>query len=86
MLKALLGTRVGLIGISLVVAVLAVTWISYSLIQSGRSTERLETEVRRNEQQIETRRRIDKAVRNNSGITDHDLNVEWLLQRNRARQ
>jgi hypothetical protein len=86
MLKVIFGTRVGLIGISLVGAVLAVTWISYSLIQSGRDMQRLETEVIRNEQQIETRRRIDKAVRNNSGITDHDLNVEWLLQRNRSRQ
>jgi hypothetical protein len=82
----LLTTRAGLIATTLAVVVLAVGLISYNLIQYGASIQRLQTEVQRYEQQIQTRQRIDKAIRDNSGFVDPDGNREWLRQRNQSRQ
>jgi hypothetical protein len=74
-------SRAGLIGIILVVFVSVATWTSYSLIQYGRNIQATETEVIRNEEQRQTRQRVDQAVRSNSRPSSPDDNRLWLQQR-----
>jgi hypothetical protein len=64
--------------------VLAAGLISYSLIEYGASRQREKIEAQQNEQNIETRKRIDEAIRNNKPV-DPDSDRLWLLERNRNR-
>lgn len=76
-------SRVGLTKMVIVVIVLAAGVISYTLIQYGRSTQQTETERRLNENYIDTRQRIDRAIRSVPPAATDDEHLEWLLQRQR---
>jgi len=79
-----LTTRVGQTTIILVGAVLVVGLISYSLIEYGENRQREKIEAQQNEQVIDTRKRIDEAIRNSKSVGP-DNDREWLLERNRQR-
>lgn len=84
MILKILSTGAGRTLAILVGSVLAVGLISYGLIQYGKSIQALETKVEQNERSIETRKRIDEAIRSNRS-DDPDLNREWLRERNSNR-
>lgn len=86
LIKKLMFSRAGLILIILVGAVSVAGLISYTLIRYGASTQQEKIERQINEQQIQTRQRIDKAIRENSRPSSPDDNREWLLDRNQSRQ
>jgi predicted membrane protein len=81
-LKMFLSTRVGQITITLVAVVLAAILILSSATLYGKKLQKEKTEALKNEQQIQTRERIDRAIRENSRITNPDINRRWLYERN----
>ena len=86
LVKKLMFSRVGLILITLVGVVSVVGLISFTLIQYGKSTQQEKIERQINEQQIQTRQRIDQAIRENSRPSSPDDNRKWLLDRQQSRQ
>lgn len=79
-------SRVGLIAFILVGVVLGAGWISYTLIQYGANTQQLKIERQINENNIQTRQRIDQAIRENSRPASPDDLRLWLRERNDKRQ
>jgi hypothetical protein len=86
LIKRLMFSRVGLIAFILVGVVLGAGWISYTLIQYGANTQQLKIERQINENNIQTRQRIDQAIRENSRPASPDDLRLWLRERNDKRQ
>jgi archaellin len=86
LVKKLMFSRVGLTLIILVGAVSVAGLISFTLIQYGKTTQQEKIERQINEQQIQTRQRIDQAIRENSRPSSPDDNRKWLLDRQQSRQ
>jgi hypothetical protein len=86
LIKRLMFSRVGLIAFILVGVVLGAGWISYTLIQYGANTQQLKIERQINENNIQTRQRIDQAIRENSRPASPDDLRSWLRERNDKRQ
>ena len=78
--------RVGLIATLAAGSVLAVGLVLYLAFQYGRTLERGDMERQINEQQQQTRQRIDEAIRSVPRDTSPDDNRQWLLDRQRQRQ
>lgn len=75
--------RAGLLKAAIAASVLAAGAISYTLIQYGRNMQQTEVERRLNENYIDTRQRIDRAIRSVPPSASDDQHLEWLLQRQR---
>ena len=86
LVKKLMFSRVGLILITLVGVVSVVGLILYTAMLYGASTQQEKIERQINETQIQTRQRIDKAIRENSRPSSPDDNRKWLLDRQQSRQ
>jgi hypothetical protein len=85
LLTRALRSRAGLILTTLVAVALVVGLVAIGLVRHGATQQRLEFERQQNEAYIDTRQRIDTSVRANPPSADHNVNRQWLLERQQQR-